>query len=212
MADQEQILEEARVAIVEKEFDKALALLQSIPDDPTAQQWMAKLDKVAPAAPAEAPPPAVVQTEEKSVAPAPVRALQAQAANIDTDAVRAQTEAIAGNIGGVLSAEVAVIRGADFSGRADAVPAGSARRYPMLNVARAVLVLGAVVMLIAGMCNGLNQNLVGGIDNSTRVNLRIFSSLISCLSLWAIAAVMIAVAEFIKLGMKVEDHLHNMKT
>jgi len=227
MADQDQVLEEARVAIVQKEFDRARTLLQSIPDHPTAQQWLAKLDKVAPAATpqptpatestppppplAEMPRQGVVETEERSMTPSPVRSLQTQAASIDTDAARAQAQAMAGNIGGVLSREVAAIRGADFSQRDDSIPEGSARRFPMLNVARAILVLGAFVMLIAGLCNGLNQNLIGGIDNSARINIRIFSSLISCLSFWAIAAVMYGIAEFVKLAMKVEDRLHNMQ-
>jgi hypothetical protein len=139
MTDQDIILEDARVAIVEKRFDKARALLQSIPEHPTAQQWLAKLDEVAPKLSAEAPhapppepiapayevpPPPVTpavedlaQAQPSSHASAPVRT---PAIDIDTDAARAQAQAMAGNIGNVLSRELAILRSADYSQREDA--------------------------------------------------------------------------------------------
>jgi hypothetical protein len=210
MTDQDIILEDARVAIVEKRFDKARALLQSIPEHPTAQQWLAKLDEVAPKLSAEAPPaPAyedVPPEQPSSPASAPLRT---PAIDIDTDAARAQAQAMAGNVGNVLSRELAIIRSADYSQREDAIPEGSARRYPQLNRVRALLMVGTLVMLVLGLCNGLNQSFVGGIDFSTKIDLRPFSMLVSCFSIWAIALVMYGIAEFIKLGMKVEDHLHN---
>lgn len=44
-------LQAARELLQEKRYQEARSLLQTIPSDPTAQKWLAKLDQIAPTAP-----------------------------------------------------------------------------------------------------------------------------------------------------------------
>ena len=54
---------------MQRQFDDARAILNTLPDDPTAQQWLAKLDEIAPRGPTPAmqssaqPPPAVASPQ-----------------------------------------------------------------------------------------------------------------------------------------------------
>lgn len=50
-------LKAARDLINELNYDAARAILRTIPDDPIAQEWLAKLDRIAPEAPPAAPAP-----------------------------------------------------------------------------------------------------------------------------------------------------------
>lgn len=50
-------LQAARELINELNYDAARAILRSLPDDPTALEWLAKLDKIAPEKPAITPTP-----------------------------------------------------------------------------------------------------------------------------------------------------------
>lgn len=44
-------LDAARLSITAKNYDQARSLLRTIPNDPTAQQWLVKLDEIAPEPP-----------------------------------------------------------------------------------------------------------------------------------------------------------------
>jgi thioredoxin-like negative regulator of GroEL len=50
-----QQLTRARELILNKQFDAARAILSNLPDNATAQQWLAKLDEIAPRVTSERP-------------------------------------------------------------------------------------------------------------------------------------------------------------
>lgn len=72
MANEKEILEQAKTLIIKKQYDEARQVLLPIKNNPTAQKWLGKLDEVAPVkvVPPEpvsqfAPPPATLPEEEK---------------------------------------------------------------------------------------------------------------------------------------------------
>lgn len=60
-------IEQARGLLKAKRYDEARALLKTMPDDPTAQKWLAKLDELYPEPPPAPEPGALAETPSPSV-------------------------------------------------------------------------------------------------------------------------------------------------
>ncbi|MBZ0310427.1 MAG: hypothetical protein K8I82_30480, partial [Anaerolineae bacterium] len=57
MANEKEILEQAKNLIIKKQYQEARQLLLPIKNNPTAQKWLEKLDEIAPVKIPEPPPP-----------------------------------------------------------------------------------------------------------------------------------------------------------